>query len=319
MGDTQPDVLDAAAEVVILAFDLAEGTVQKSPRLLADALQSGPVQEAVKKTLLDYAKSKAKPDAKPATGEEGRKLLESLGSGIQDAGSNAMLNEIKKSPAYKRLEKGVTRFKDVASKSPLGVWVDENKNILYIVGAGLIVGASSVLYVTRTGGQPVKTIVDFLKEKEIQVLQVGTFRFKASLWDFQPDARVLGARIVTAKQWEKVSLELKLGVLAREVDVEQVDGSVVLKSGPVTVNGNTSIKPVTQQVDLGLRLDYSGRLNRGQFNIGVGAIYKDEQLNASLKASLKSGRTAVGLEANAGPDKNGAVQYGGLLTLSVDL
>jgi hypothetical protein len=320
MADPTPDVLDAANQVIVLAFDLVDATLPDAPELLEKALSSGPVQQAITKTLLDYAKSKGKPGASPATTEEGQKLLAALGTGITDAGSKAVLSQIRTSPEYKKLEAAVTAFKRTAESSPLGVWLDRNRKILYVVGAGLVVSATSALYITKTSGMPVRKVVDLLKEEKFEVLQIGSLRFKAALWDFQPDARVLGARLLATKQWAKVSAEVSLGVLARDADLQQIDGAITVKSGGFSANAKATGKPPTQQVNLGLQFGYSGKAGKGRFDIGLGAMYEDDKLNASLNASLKSGRTAVGLKGTAGPDKNsGNMRVDALLTLSVDL
>ena len=319
MSEPASDVLDAANEVIVLAFDLIDATLPTTPQLLEKAISSKAVQEAIKKTLLEYAKSKAKPGAKPATSEEGQKLLEALGSGIQGAGSTEIVSLIRKSPSFKRLEASVTRFKRAAESSPLGVWLDANQRILYIVGAGLVVGATSALYITKTSGMPVRTVVNLLKEEKFEVLRIGTLKFSAALWDFQPDARVLGARLLATKTWARVSADVSIGVLARGDEVEQIDGGVALKSGGFTLNGVASGKPQTHQVNLGLQVGYSGKAGKGRFDIGVGAIYEEDKLNASLRGSIKSGRTAVGVQGKAGKDDSGGVRVDALLTLSVDL
>ena len=37
-------------------------------------------------------------------------------------------------------------------ESPVGVFFDKNRNILYVVGAALAIGGAVALYVTKTGG-----------------------------------------------------------------------------------------------------------------------------------------------------------------------
>ena len=326
MPDPKPDVLDTANQVIVLAFDLTDATLPKTPKLLLEALESSTVRDAITGTLLAFAKTKSKNGVAAAvTSAEGRALLESLGTTARDAGKTKMLDLVSKTPEFKRLEAGVNAFKKAAESSPLGVWVDKERKILYIVGAALVVGFATALYISRTGGSPVKTIVDFVKQKEFPVLQIGKLTFKAALWDFQPDARILGARILTAQKWEKVSVELKLGVLAKEADVLQVDGAVMVKAGPVNVSATGTAKPHAdkekneKKVNLGLQVGYTGKFNRGQFNIGVGAMYQDDSTSATLNASLKKGGTTIGVKGNVGPDDRGATQFGVMLTVSGNL
>ena len=319
MSNEKPDTLEAANQVIILAFDLAGAVIPDTPGLLSHALQSPPVQNAIKKTLLDFAQSNVKAGSKAVSNEEGQKLLQSLETGIVDAATKDVLDQVKKTPQYARLEKGIGAFKKAAESSALGVWVDRNKGILYVVGAALVVGTASVLYVTRTNGFPVSKAVDLLKDKKFQVLQIGTLKFEAALWDFRPDARVLGARVISTKQWEQVRLELKLGVLAQGSEVQEIDGAAIVKSGPFNLSLLGSGKPQVHEVNLGLKLEYSGLIDNGAFNIGIGAMYQNQQVSGTLGATYKTGPANFGLQGNVGQKDGGGVHYGGMLTLSVDL
>ena len=71
-------------------------------------------------------------------------------------------------------------------------------------------------------------------------------------------------------------------------------------------------------LNLGLKLGYTGVIDNGTFNVGVGAMYQDQQVSGTVGASYKTGKTTFGLEGNVGT-KDSGVQYGGLLTVSVDL
>ena len=319
MSNGKPDSLDAANQVIVLAFDLAGAVLPDTPALLAHALQSPPVQNAIKKTLLDFAQSKAKAGSNAVSNEEGQKLLESLGTGIVDAAQKDVIAQVKKTPQYERLEKSIGAFKKAAESSALGVWVDRNKGVLYVVGAALVVGAAGVLYVTKTSGMPVSKAVGILKDKKFQVLQIGSLKFEAALWDFRPDARVLGARVISTKQWEQVTLELKLGVLAQGAQVQEIDGAAIVKSGPFNLNLTGAAKPQVHEVNLGLKLEYSGVVDNGTFNIGIGAMYQNQQVSGTLGSSYKSGPASIGLQGQVGQKDGGGVQYGGMLTLSVDL
>ena len=319
MADGKPDPIDAAHQVIVLAFDLADAELAHLPGQVALALQSPPVQEAIKKTLLDFAKSKAAPGGAVLTAADSQKLLEALGTGIKDAAANNLLDQVKKTPEYKKLEASFEAFKTAAGSSSLGVWVDKNKNILYVVGAALVVGTASVLYITKTGGTVVNTAVDPLKGKEFEVLQIGTLKIKAGLWDFKPDARILGARISAVKEWQKVTLDLKLGILAQGPEIQEVQGAAMLKSGSFSVTLTGDGKPQVHQVNLGLKLGYDGVVGNGKFNIGVGAMYQNQAFSGTLGASYATKNATIGLQGNIGPQKGGGTQYGGLLTLTIPL
>jgi hypothetical protein len=320
MPETRPGVIDAASDVVVLAFDLFDATLPETPLLLARALQSAPVQDAVKKTLLDFANAKVKKGIVNGTSaEEGRKLLKAMREGVVNGAQKDLLAQIKKTPEYRALEKGVTTFRKAAASSSLGVWVDRNKGVLYVVGAVLAAGTAGVLYYTKSNHLVVKSAVDLLKDREFEVLKIGTLTFKAAAWDFKPDARVLGAKTLVTKQWQQVSLDLKLGLLAQGASIQQVEGTAILKSGGFSLNLTGNGKPEEKQVNLALKLDYSGVIDSGTFNVGIGAMYQEGKGSGTLNASYKTGGTKVGLEGQIGAKDGGGMQYGGLLTLSVDL
>jgi hypothetical protein len=319
MAGADPNTLDAAHQVIVLAFNLVDSEVAQLPNQIAQALQSPPVQSAIQKSLLDFAKTRAGAANTTVSNEEANKLLESLSSGVKDAGSQKLLEEIKKTPEYKQLEASLEGFKKAAESSALGVWVDKNKNILYVVGAALVVGTASVLYITKTGGKLVNMAVSPLQGKQFEVLQIGTLKISAGLWDFQPDARIFGARIDATKNWENVSVELKLGVLAQGAEIQKAEGSAVVKSGPFSVTLTGDTKPQVQQVNLGLKLGYQGVVGNGKFNIGVGAMYQDQSVSGTLNAALQTKNATFGLQGNVGEGKGGGLQYGGMLTVTVPL
>lgn len=320
MAEPKQGVVDAAGQVFVLAFDLADSEIPQLPEQLATAITSTRVQEAIKKTLLDFAKTKSKTGATVVSADEAEKLATKMGDGVKDAALKELEQLIKNTPEFKKLEASITAFKEAAQSSSLGVWVDRNKKILYVVGAALALGTAGVLYITRTGGTIVNTAVDPLKGKEFEVLQVGVLTLKAGLWDFKPDARIFGARVMTTLEWEKVKVDLKLGLLAEGTTIKEIEGQAILKTGGFGVTMRGSGKPEVAQVNLGITFDYSGRTDVGTFKVGAGVMYDSEKgTNAQLNAALKSGRTSVGLQGTAGPGQGRGVALGGMLTLSVDL
>jgi hypothetical protein len=293
MGDTKPDTIDAASQVIVLAFDLVDSEITRLPNQIAKALASPLVQDSIKKTLLDFAKTRAKAGGTVVSDDEARKLFGSLGTGVKDAASQDLLNQIKKTAEFKELAASLDDFKRAAESTSLGVWVDKNKNILYVVGVALVVGTAGVLYVTKTGGAIVDLAVDPLKDKKFEVLQIGRLKIAASLWEFKPDARILGARVFGTLTWEKVKVDLKLGVLAEGDKIKEAEGEAAVKSGPFSVAVTGKTKPQVQEVNLALKFSYDGVIGNGQFNLGVGAIY------------------------NVHPQKGGAPEYGGMITLTI--
>jgi hypothetical protein len=317
MADPKPDVLDAGHQVFVLAFDLVDAEIERLPEHLAKTLVSPPVQDAIKKTLLDFAKSKQNAAGTVVSGEEAKKLVESLQKGVTGAAGDELLKTIKKTPEYLKLESSIDAFKKAAASSTLGVWVDKNKGILYVVGAALVVGTASVLYVTKTGGSVLNTVLDPLEGKKFEVLKIGKLTIKAGLWDFQPDARILGARVFGTAQWQRIKLDLKFGLLAEEATIKQVQGEAAIKSGPVSVSFTADAKPQVQTVNLGLKVDYKV----DKFNLGLGAMYKDSQVSGTASASYQTKHAAFGLQGNVGPKQGGGSgpQYSALFTVTIPI
>jgi hypothetical protein len=296
MGESKATPIDAAGQVIVLAFDLADAAIADSPRLVLTALASPQVQESIKKTLLDFAKTRSTAQTPSVSDAEARKLLEALGSGIKDGAGDAVFKAIKKTPQFARLETSVDEFKKAFESSTLGLWVDKNRNVLYVVGAALVVGTVSVLYLTKTGGTAVDTIVAPLKAKQFTILQVGTLTLKAALLDLKPDARIVSGRVAVVKDWQRVTVEGSIGVLSKDLEIQQLDARVVVKSGPFSVAVSGSGKPASQQVNLGLGVAYDGKIEGGSFSVNLGAMYESQTKGAAT-----------------------SVEYRGMLTLEIRL
>lgn len=320
MGNDKNDPGAAAHQVIVLAFDLVDTEIAKIPGQLKTALESAQVKAAIEKTLLDFAKSRTDPNQTQITDAEATKLFAALGDGVKDAGSKAFLDQVKNTPEYKKLQSSIEDFKTAAGSSALGIWVDKNKNILYVVGAALVVGTSSVLYVTKTGGAGVDLVVSPLNGKKFDVVQLGKLKLQAELWEFKPDARILGARVFGTLEWQKVTIDLKFGLLAQAADVQKVEGAAVVKSGGFNLSLTGEGLPQTRVVNLGLKLDYKGTAGNGKFNVGIGAMYQDQLMGGQLNAGYETKQGVnFGLSGNVGQQKSGGAQFGGLLTITIPL
>ena len=271
MSDDAPGVLEATAEVVELSFSLVDAEVSMLPEQLPKAIGSPQVQEAIKKSLLDFAKTRSTKADTVVSGPDAQKFIEKLAEDSGKAALDSLGQQVQKTDAFKRLEASLKAFEKAAGSSSIGVWASENGTLLKVVGAMLIVGSGTVLYVTKTGGAMLNTALAPIEGKQFEVLAIGALKFKAGIWDFQPDARIFGARVGASAKWNKVDIDLKLGVLAEGPLIKQVEGAAVLKSGPIAVNLTAGAKPQTNVVNLGLRVDY--QIN-DKVNIGLGAFYK---------------------------------------------
>src|SRR5215208_4091493 len=180
MAVPDTDVIDAAHQVIVLAFDLVDAEIASLPEQIQKALLSPAVQKAITKSLLDFAKSKsAIGNNTVVSDEEAKKLADALRTGVTDAATKELMEKVKATSAYKQLQESIEAFQKAAKHSSLGVWIDKNKNVLYVVGAALVLGSASALYITKTGGTLLNAALDPLKGKEFEVLQVGKLTLKA--------------------------------------------------------------------------------------------------------------------------------------------
>jgi hypothetical protein len=294
-------VVDAASNTVVLAFDLLDGQISNMPAELAKGLQSPVVQTAIKSALMNFALAKQKSGTTVVSDQEAAQLAHAL---FTDGGgklANDVLNQLKNTPEYKKLEESLNDFQDTLKSSPLGVWVDRNKGILYVVGAGLALGGAAALYVTKTGGPIVSFPASQLTGKPVQIFKIGKFALSGQLLNFQPDTRTLGGALTGTEKWDKLQVSLQLGLMATGSDVKQVSGPAIFKTQDIDVTVTGSAQPAQKTVNLGLSVGITGRGLPGPLTIGVNAVVKDSKPSqGQLSAGLKTPAGAFGLTGTAG-------------------
>ncbi len=319
MGD-QNDVIGAANQVIALAFDLADEEFSLLPGQLQTALMSPDVQASIKKTLQQFAETKIKTDTTVVSAQESQKLLDSLQTGIKDATLESLGKQIKQTPQFKKLENSLKEFEKEVKSSTLGIFVDRNKKILYVIGAALVVAGAGTLYITKSGGDIVQKPIDLLKNKQIEVLSIGSFKLSAGITEFKPDARIFGTRIEMVQNWEQVSVTFKLGVLAEGAKIQEVTGEAIVKSKDFSLNANAIVSPYTQKVNLGLKLNYNPNLGEGVFNLSAGAFYKDDILKGNLGASYQTkDGIKFGVDGNFNQNQKTGIGYEVMFGLSIPL
>ncbi len=322
-GNTQggnTGVIDSANHVVALAFNLVDSEISSLPNQIEKALTSVEVQESIKKTMQQFAETRIAGGTSVVSADEGQKLLESLQSGVTDAAKSSLESQIKKTSQFIALEKSLTEFEKSVKSSGLGIFVDKNKGILYVIGAALVVGGAGALYITRSGGNYVEKPVDLIKGKDFKVLEIGTFKLNAGLLQFKPDARIFGAKIEIDKSWERVKVNFKLGVLAEGSKIQEVTGSAIVKSGAFSLSADGSYKAVPQQINLGLKFDYHQDFGKDKFSLSAGAFYDNSVIKGTLGANYKFNKgPSIGLDANIGGLNTGSVNYQAMLKLTIPL
>ena len=311
MGDPaqgpKTDLGDALSEVVIVAFDLAGTTAKNLPSLLDQSLQSASVQQAIREGLQTFAMKKVASGTTTVTDDETKQLLallEKVGGKVGDA----LSDDIKKTPEYKRLEGKIKALEKTIASSPMGVWVDNNKGLVLVVGIGIAFGSAATLYLTKTGGPVVDLPISQLKEKPFQLFKVGGFTMKGQLLEFKPDKQTVGAGILATQKWEKIELSFKIGIIAAGDQVKEVNGQAVVKSNDFSVTVTGSGKPEEKKVNLGIGLGFKSSTLPGPLNISLGAVVTDgEVTGGTFKASMKTGVGNFGIDAQTNANETRAL------------
>lgn len=308
------DPLAAAQQTIIFAFDLADKSLLNLPANLAEILQGQQVQNALRTTLTTLALPKKAGDP-PLSEADARKLGEALLSKTGDTVKAELIDKVKKSAQFQNLDKSLKDFVASLKCTPMGVWVDHNKGVLYIVGAALAVGGSLALYFTKTSGPVIDFPIDQIKGKPLQVLKVGKFSLDGQLIEFKPESQTLGAGLIATQQWQQVKLEIKLGVVAAATDVKQVSGQAIVTSDSFHIKLDGSATPEEKKVNLGLGFNFKGGGLPGPLNISVGAMFSDKTgPGGQLSAGMKTGVGTFGLKSDI--DRK---QYNGMVTWEIPL
>jgi len=316
MADPAPSTDAALGQLIVLSFDLLDSEIDAIPDRIAAVLTRPDVYKAIEKSLLDFAKTRDASATSQLTDEEARKLRDSVLKAGGSAASDAYLDQIKASSRYKSVLSQLDLFKKAAASSSLGVWVDRNKGVLYVVGAALVLGGSTVLYLTKSGGPVADTISGELQKHSIDVVTVGALKLSVSDIEFRPSAQILGAKLVGQLKWDRVSVQLKLQLVASGADVQKVNGEAVVKVGVVNftaIAGRDFAKP---NVDLSLRIN----ANLDNVKLGVGAHFSDGGLRGSGSIGYDlNKKTSIKIEGSGGRGADGRDEYRGVASLEFRL
>jgi len=305
---------EATTQVVVLAFDLLGQQTASFPKLLERSLSQKPVQEAIQ-SALDTFVLKRMISGAGLNDMNIKDALDLLNGMVDSAGGKlgaAAVSQIKNTSEYKKLEQAVVDFQAAAKATPMGVWVDKNSGLVLVSGVALVIAGAAVLYATNTGGPLNDAVASQIKNKPFQVFKVGRFTLQGQLLAFQPDKQLLGAGVITTGKWQGLQVSASLGVIAAATTVQQVNGSVVLKSGGVNVGFSATDTLTNKTVNLGVTLGFdSGPLK--PLKVGVGAVVTGSNVTAgTLYANLSTPAGDFGLKGRAS-DK----QVSGLATWTV--
>ena len=299
MGDVSKsaDLGDALSEVVVVTFDLVGDTARGLPTMLTTSLQSKDVQDAIRTGLMAFTQKKFASGSEEVTPEEAEELLK-LGSSVGGKVVDNLTGQIKRGPEYQRLEKKLKAVGELVKSSPLGVWVDRNAGIVYVVGIGVAISAAAALYLTKTGGPVVQLPISLLKDKPVQFFKVGKFKLSGGLLKFEPDIQSVGGTLIASQQWTRIETTFKIGVIATGKDVQEIRGQAVVKSSEFSITADARAEVPEKKVNLSLGFGFKSRSLPGPLNISVGAIITDgSATGGNLNASLETKAGIFGMDA----------------------
>jgi len=225
----------ATSRTVALAFDLTGTTIADSPstikKILEDKTFQTAVANALKKTGQEIMKEQAK--GKPVGATDAlKKFGSAAGKAALSKGSSLAGNQVKASPGFKRLEASLKELGCAFDKTPVGVFVNEHKTLLIIVGAVGALGGAVGLYYTKSGdivGENAAKLLSGMK-----ITKIGAVTLKANKVQFKPSERKVAVELGATGKWDTVKASFALGASFKNDQLGGVNGkgSVVVDVAP---------------------------------------------------------------------------------------
>jgi len=307
MAENESNMGDAFGGLVLLAFDLVDSEISRAPDRLIQVFKSPTLLKAAENAVLGFAKSRSPTASSQLTTEEINKLQSSIVNGVTTAATDAYLKQVKDSSKFKALEKQLKNFEDAAKSSAIGVWVNDNKTVLYVVGAVLSVGAGVALFVTKPSGTLYGMGIRELEKLNFEVLNVGALKLGVSGLVFDPTAKRYGGKVTGQLKWEQLRIDLSLQIVTAGLKAPEVTSVVGVKYGVISLTASNKVDLTQPKVDLTLRLS----ANKDRFGLSVAAHLKDDNVTGSASASYKvaeSLKLGVDLSRKSRPDMGGQTE-----------
>lgn len=281
---------DTFTRLVVIVFDLPGDEIQNWPRLLQSSLMDKPVQDGIRSALDNFLVDRTASGLgmNDLTGKDGNDIVKAIYSSGRGKFQASALKQVKDTASYARLERAVVDFQNSAKISPMGVWVNKNRTMVFVAGLMLVVGGAVALYVTKTGGPVNNLVVDQITHNRVDVLKVGKFVLRGQLLAFQPDKQKIGGALIAIERFEQVNVSLNVGVTATTSSVQQINGYTVVATPARSLDPTDTVTSTTTTTNLAVSLGFrNGPLK--PLNIGVGAIFTDNKVSkANVNASVRT-------------------------------
>ena len=283
------DILSTSGETIVLVFKLVADEVTDLPSQVARALQTKDFQQAVKKALESEAQLllKNQPLATHVVVTDpklARAMIGRIAEKALNPVKNDLIKQIENTDKAQKIKSNVKNIGAQVKTSKLGVWIDQNKMVLYIVGAVTAIGGAAALYYFKSGD----FVGNFVKGKA-KTINLGSIIIKGTLTQFQPSTRTVGAAIDAQANLKPVKVNLKIAGLAiGDTGQMTTEGNIVLPVATgLTLNttgkyrlGDLSANPAYRQLKIGKKDQY-------KYSLAVGLEYKKDKFNAVLLTRIE--------------------------------
>ncbi len=223
------DIPEVATETIVLSLDL----IGFSPGNTADigrGLRKKQAEEAIQKALKNENKELTKLflKGKPITSEKAQESVTDMGKAVASAIADSAQRKLKQQLgcAWKR--------------SPVGIWVDENDWVLYIVVPLVIGGAAAgagYMYHARVGDKPAG-IQTSLAEPHLKVKPIGSLTLGLSDIKFVPSERIVETKVFSKIEWKPLNIGFSIfgGAKDGELSKLKLQSKIAYKGSGATSN-----------------------------------------------------------------------------------
>jgi len=323
-------VLNAAEETLVLAFKVGGATLLDSPETIQKILSDARVRKAIEQAATKQAKElvEKQQQGKKVTSADVKAAASNVGkkaSGpLQKVGLKELEKSAKGTKEYRELEKSLKLLECSWKKSPVGIFVDKNKKLLYVVGAGLAVSGAIAMYRFKAG-DVVAGPATGLASKLVKFKVLGNVEIAAKEIKFVPSKREVGTKMLVTAKWKRVKVKFEAGITLRNEKMTQsntrAEVTVKVATG-LTLTGvggyeYKSLSPDeawknTHRYDLGLGLKYNNAFGSSRLSITTMMFARQNEdvskyggtAGLDLRIVGQQGGPSLKLNANAGANRS---------------
>ena len=267
MGGQCIDPADVVGDTLVIGFNLTGFRVGQH-QSIAQAMRQKEVEKTIKKAVDAETKKLLEKQLKgPVAPDTAKESLKKVGEKVGEAVTEDAKNKL-------------GRWAECTWKhSPLGIWIDENQWVMYIVvpvviGAGA--GATGYMYHARVGDTPANLGTSILK-KHLKYKPLGNLELGVEGLKFVPSKRDVELKFFSTVDWKPFKAKFTLGGGTHDGNLSKLNASSELTYRGIGAASNLelSFKTFVDYSDPALSFGGSGqakyKFNVGNVPVGVGA------------------------------------------------